>query len=191
MPIRGHAVELRINAEDPVAGFQPSPGRITEYREPGGFGVRVDSAIEAGAVISPYYDNLAAKLIVWADTREHAIAKALRAAADFEIKGIATTLTAHPLLLTNELFQTGRHYTKYVEDVVDFTALGTDGGPRFSTSLSPFSSQGGGVDKVVDNADRMRADYKLISTYFDLKKPFEITETYTNAFLDRKIKMPQ
>ena len=129
VPIRGHSIELRINAEDPAAGFQPSPGRITEYREPGGFGVRVDSAIEAGSSISPYYDNLAAKLIVWADTRDHAIAKALRAARDFEIKGISTTLSAHPLLLRNELFRTGTHYTRYVEDVVDFSGLATDGGP--------------------------------------------------------------
>ena len=69
--------------------------------------MRVDSAVEAGATISPYYDNLAAKLIVWAPTRARAIDKAMRAVADYEIKGIPTTLAAHPLLLGHELFQNG------------------------------------------------------------------------------------
>ncbi|MBT8216684.1 MAG: biotin/lipoyl-binding protein [Acidimicrobiia bacterium] len=129
VPINGHAIEMRINAEDPGRGFQPSPGRITAYREPGGFGVRVDSFVEAGAAISPYYDNLAAKLVVWAPTRDEAIDKALRAVADFEIKGIPTTLQAHPLLLDHELFRTGRHYTKFVEDTVDFSGVDGEGGP--------------------------------------------------------------
>jgi len=129
VPTSGHAIEMRINAEDPALNFQPSPGRITEYREPGGFGVRVDSAVEAGSVISPYYDNLAAKLVVWAPTRQRAIDKALRAVADYEIKGIPTTLAAHPRLLDHELFRAGEHYTTFVEDVVDFSGLKADGGP--------------------------------------------------------------
>ncbi len=129
VPLVGHSIEMRINAEDPGAGFRPSPGRITAYREPGGFGVRVDSGVEAGSTVSPYYDNLAAKLVVWAPTRERAIAKALRAAEDFEIGGIPTTLSAHPLLLTHELFQKGEHYTRFVEELVDFSGLTGDGGP--------------------------------------------------------------
>ena len=129
VPMNGHAIEMRINAEDPGLGFQPSPGRITEYREPGGFGVRVDSGVEAGSTISPYYDNLAAKLVVWAPTRELAIDKALRAVGDFEIKGIPTTLSAHRLLLGHELFRSGRHYTTFVEDLIDFADVAADGGP--------------------------------------------------------------
>jgi len=129
VPSSGHAIEMRVNAEDPGQDFQPSPGRITEYREPGGFGVRVDSGVEAGSTVSPYYDNLAAKLVVWAPSRHLAIEKALRAVADFKIGGIPTTLAAHPLLLRHELFQSGRHYTKFVEDLLDFTAVGSDEGP--------------------------------------------------------------
>jgi acetyl-CoA/propionyl-CoA carboxylase biotin carboxyl carrier protein len=129
VPINGHAIEMRVNAENPALNFQPSPGRITHYREPGGFGVRVDSAVEAGAVISPYYDNLAAKLVVWAPDRERAIEKALRAVADYEIKGIPTTLAAHPLLLDHALFRAGEHYTTFVEDEVDFSGAVSDGGP--------------------------------------------------------------
>ena len=129
VPVRGHAIELRINAEDPARDFQPAPGRITQYREPGGFGVRVDSGVEAGAVVSPYYDNLAAKLIVWAPTRDLAIAKAKRAAADFQIGGIPTTLAAHLRLLDNELFKAGRHYTTFVEQELDLTGLDQEEGP--------------------------------------------------------------
>jgi acetyl-CoA/propionyl-CoA carboxylase biotin carboxyl carrier protein len=129
VPTNGHAIEMRINAEDPSRGFQPSPGRITEYREPGGFGVRVDSSVEAGSTVSPYYDNLAAKLIVWAPTRDLAIDKALRAVGDFEIKGIPTTLAAHRLLLDHDLFRAGEHYTTFVEDLVDFSGATGDDGP--------------------------------------------------------------
>ncbi|MGI9609225.1 MAG: acetyl-CoA carboxylase biotin carboxylase subunit, partial [Acidimicrobiia bacterium] len=129
VPTTGHAIELRVNAEDPGHGFQPSPGRITEYREPGGFGVRVDSGVEAGSTVSPYYDNLAAKLVVWAPTRERAIEKALRAAADFRIGGIPTTLSAHPILLQHELFRSGDHYTRFVEDLIDFSGVGSGEGP--------------------------------------------------------------
>ncbi len=148
VPTSGHAIEMRINAEDPGVGFRPSPGRITEYREPGGFGVRVDSSAEAGSTISPYYDNLAAKLIVWAPSRERAIEKALRAVSDFEIKGIPTTLAAHPLLLNHELFRKGEHYTTYVEDLIDFSGIAADGGPALpeeeATTLRQATVEVGG-----------------------------------------------
>ena len=141
VPVRGHAIELRVNAEDPARDFQPAPGRITQYREPGGFGVRVDSGVEAGVVVSPYYDNLAAKLIVWAPTRELAIAKARRAAADFQIEGIPTTLPAQIRILDNELFQAGRHYTRFVEQELDLTDLHQEEGPALPEEVSTTERQ--------------------------------------------------
>ena len=141
VPVRGHAIELRINAEDPAQGFQPAPGRITHYREPGGFGVRVDSGVEAGAIVSPYYDNLAAKLIVWAPTRELAIAKARRAASDFKIGGIPTTLPAHIRILDHELFKEGRHYTTFVEQELDLANLEQEEGPALPEEVSTTERQ--------------------------------------------------
>jgi acetyl-CoA/propionyl-CoA carboxylase biotin carboxyl carrier protein len=125
---RGHAIEFRINAEDPAADFRPSPGRITDYHEPGGFGVRVDSGVAAGDSISPYYDNLVAKLIVWADDRETAIAKGRRALADFELVGPATTIPALARIIDLPQFREASHHTRFVEDV-DFSDLGLSGGP--------------------------------------------------------------
>ncbi len=146
--VNGHAIEMRVNAEDPSLDFQPSPGRITQYREPGGVGVRVDSGVEAGSTVSPYYDNLAAKLVVWAPTRDFAIAKALRAVADFEIGGIPTTLSAHSVLLDHELFRRGEHYTKFVEDLIDFSGIGADDGPALpedeATTLRQATVEVGG-----------------------------------------------
>jgi acetyl-CoA/propionyl-CoA carboxylase, biotin carboxylase, biotin carboxyl carrier protein len=89
---RGHAIEVRVNAEDPAQGFVPAPGTITTYREPGGLGVRVDSAAFAGWTIPPEYDSLVAKLIVWAPTRGGAIARLRRAIDEYSIGGIPTTL---------------------------------------------------------------------------------------------------
>jgi acetyl-CoA/propionyl-CoA carboxylase biotin carboxyl carrier protein len=92
---RGFSIEGRVNAEDPAVNFQASPGAITAYREPGGLGVRVDSAAYAGWTIPPDYDSLVAKLIVWAPTRESALARMRRALDEYVIEGIPTTL---PLL---------------------------------------------------------------------------------------------
>ncbi|HXP92845.1 MAG TPA: acetyl-CoA carboxylase biotin carboxylase subunit [Candidatus Binatia bacterium] len=89
---RGHAIEVRINAEDPARGFAPAPGMLRAYREPGGPGVRVDSAAFAGWTISAAYDSLVAKLIVWGPNRERALARLRRACDEFEIEGIPTTL---------------------------------------------------------------------------------------------------
>lgn len=140
-PIRGHAIELRINVEDPARNFQPAPGRITQYREPGGFGVRVDSGVEAGSVVSPYYDNLAAKLIVWAPNRDRAIAKARRAVSDFEVGGVPTTLPVHARILDHELFKAGRHYTSFVEDELDLSNLEREEGPALPEEVSTTERQ--------------------------------------------------
>jgi acetyl-CoA/propionyl-CoA carboxylase biotin carboxyl carrier protein len=102
--LTGHAIECRINAEDPSNGFLPSPGRITSYREPGGPGVRVDSGVAAGSEVPGLYDPLVAKLIVHGVDREHARRRMLRALGEFEIGGIETLLGFHRALLEHSCF---------------------------------------------------------------------------------------
>ncbi len=127
--VRGHAIEFRVNAEDPAKGFLPSPGTIVEYEEPGGFGVRVDSGAVAGAAISQYYDNLVAKLVVWGRDREEAIARGQRALRAFRITGIATTIQAHLQILDTDAFRNATHYTRFVEDQLDFSGLAAGTAP--------------------------------------------------------------
>ena len=105
--LRGHAIECRINAEDASAGFLPSPGTITVYREPSGPGVRVDSGVAAGSVISPLYDPLIAKLIVHGADRDDAIGKMLRALGEYRIGGVKTLIGFHKALLSHPCFRAG------------------------------------------------------------------------------------
>jgi acetyl-CoA/propionyl-CoA carboxylase biotin carboxyl carrier protein len=102
--LRGHAIECRINAEDPSNGFLPAPGRITTYREPGGPGVRVDSGVEAGTEVAGFYDPLLAKLVVSGVDREHARRRMLRALDEYEITGVETLLGFHRALLRHPCF---------------------------------------------------------------------------------------
>ncbi|WP_026575857.1 acetyl-CoA carboxylase biotin carboxylase subunit [Bacillus sp. UNC438CL73TsuS30] len=111
----GWAIECRINAENPAKNFMPSPGKIEEYRLPGGFGVRVDSAIYAGYQIPPFYDSMVAKLIVHGRTRNEAIKKMLRALDEFTVKGVATTIPFHQVLLKNDVFTSGEFNTNFLE----------------------------------------------------------------------------
>ena len=114
-PLEGHAIECRINAENPFKGFSPSPGKITTFHPPGGHGVRVDTHVYAGYVIPPNYDSMIAKLIVRGRTRELAIQKALRALDEFVIEGVQTTIPFHSQLLKDEKFRAGEFDTRFLE----------------------------------------------------------------------------
>ncbi len=116
LSINGWSIECRINAEDPERGFMPSPGNIPFYLPPGGIGVRVDSAVYPGYTISPHYDSMIAKLIVWAPTREEAIARMKRALAEFAIDGIRTTIPFHLRLLNHPKFVEGDFDIKFLEE---------------------------------------------------------------------------
>ncbi len=110
-----HAIECRINAEDPFNNFRPSPGKITVLHTPGGHGVRVDSHIYAGYTIPPNYDSMIAKLITMAQTREEAIAKMHRALSEFVVEGVKTTIPFHLRLMKDPNFIAGNYTTKFLE----------------------------------------------------------------------------
>jgi acetyl-CoA carboxylase biotin carboxylase subunit len=110
-----HAIECRINAEDPYNDFRPSPGKITVLNTPGGHGVRVDSHVYAGYVIPPYYDSMIGKLITVAQTREEAIDTMYRALSEYVVEGVKTTIPFHLQLMKNEDFRKGNFTTKFLE----------------------------------------------------------------------------
>jgi acetyl-CoA carboxylase biotin carboxylase subunit len=118
-PRRGHAIEIRINAEDPAHGFVPSPGVVERFRPPLGPGVRVDTAVEAGAAIPPYYDSLIAKVIVSDYDRPAAIARAIRALEELEVAGIPTTRELALDVLRSDGFRSGAYSTGYLEEMED------------------------------------------------------------------------
>lgn len=119
---RGHAIECRITAEDASADFRPQTGTIERYLPPGGPGVRVDSHLFSGYDVPPHYDSLLSKLIVWAETRNEAIARMQRALDEYVIEGIATTVPFHQRLLSHEGFRKGDTYTRFLQD--EAAALG-------------------------------------------------------------------
>jgi acetyl-CoA carboxylase biotin carboxylase subunit len=113
---RGHAIELRVNAEDPFRDFAPSPGELVRFRAPQGPGVRIDSHAEEGMQVTPFYDSLLAKLVVWDSDRDAAIRRALRALDEFEIVGVATTIPLLREALASDAFRSGRYSTSFLSD---------------------------------------------------------------------------
>ncbi|HEY3485481.1 MAG TPA: biotin/lipoyl-containing protein, partial [Ilumatobacteraceae bacterium] len=121
---RGHAIEVRINAEDPAGGkFLPAPGPITSLVPPAGFGVRWDGGYQSGDEISQYYDNLVGKLIVWGEDRPRAISRTIRALEELEVLGVATTVPADIAILRHPDFAAVEHSTKWVEERLDLSGV--------------------------------------------------------------------
>jgi len=121
--VAGHAVECRINAEDPGRGFLPTPGAITALRWPGGPGIRVDAGYQAGDAVSPFYDDLLGKVIAWGRDRDQAIGRMRAALADLEVGGVASTAPALARVLDHHDFLAAAHWTTWLEEAVDLAGL--------------------------------------------------------------------
>jgi len=128
--VRGHAVECRVNAEDPAMGFLPTPGTITALRWPGGPGIRVDAGYERGDTVSQFYDDLLGKLIAWAPDRDRAIARMRAALDELVVEGVATTAPALARVLDHDDFRAGRHWTTWLEEVLDLGDLAASAAPE-------------------------------------------------------------
>ncbi len=118
---RGHAIECRINAEDPMNNFMPAPGRIVKYAEPSGPGIRIDSGVYAGFTIPPFYDSMIAKLIVWAEDRERCIARTKRGLWEFQISGVRNNIPFHEVVMDNPQWIKGDYDTSFIPryDIMD------------------------------------------------------------------------
>jgi acetyl-CoA carboxylase biotin carboxylase subunit len=112
---RGHSIEVRLNAEDPEQGFMPSPGTLASFRMPGGPFVRIDSGYEADSQVSPFYDSLLAKIIVWGGTRKEALSRLRRALDEVEVLGVATTVEFLRRLVELPQFREGNYSTTFLE----------------------------------------------------------------------------
>ena len=136
--VRGHAVECRINAEDPARGFLPTPGPITALRWPGGPGLRVDAGYEAGDTVPAFYDDLLGKLVAWAPDRELAIARLRAALDDLAVEGVASTAPALARVLDAGDFRSARHWTTWLEEALDLGGLApaapAEGDPDFTVT---------------------------------------------------------
>ncbi len=116
---KGHAIECRINAENPYNNFSPNPGKLTLFNQPGGLGVRVDSHVCTGCTIPPYYDSMIAKLIVWAENRQKAILRCQRALEEFIIEGVHTSIPFTQFIVNSGDFHEGKYDTGYIERILN------------------------------------------------------------------------
>ena len=114
--LKGHAIECRINAEDPEKDFNPSPGKITQLMLPGGPGVRIDSGVYPGSTIPPFYVSMVAKLITWGTDRREAVERMKRALLEFYMEGIQTTIPFHKKVMKNKEFLRGQYTTDFVSE---------------------------------------------------------------------------
>jgi acetyl-CoA/propionyl-CoA carboxylase biotin carboxyl carrier protein len=146
--LRGHAIECRINAEDASKNFAPAPGRIGAYREPAGPGVRVDSGVQAGGEVSPMYDPMVAKLIVWDADREQATRRMLRALGEFEIEGLKTLIPFHQALLASEQWARGETCRDLLED-------------RKWLKTLAFEAPGGSAEPAEDEEQKLEQTYSV------------------------------
>ncbi|MFN2506052.1 MAG: biotin carboxylase N-terminal domain-containing protein [Acidimicrobiales bacterium] len=148
----GHAMECRINAEDPAGGrFLPSPGTITRFSRPGGFGVRVDAGIGVGDTVSQHYDNLLAKIVTWGQDREDARRRMVRSLKETVIEGVVTNVSAHLTILEHPDFVAGRHSTRWLEETLEFGPSDpTSGGGDSGTAPGGGPPAGREVDVEVD-----------------------------------------
>ncbi|WP_049923529.1 acetyl/propionyl/methylcrotonyl-CoA carboxylase subunit alpha [Halopiger djelfimassiliensis] len=158
--IDGHAMEFRINAENPAAEFVPTPGRLATYDPPSGLGVRLDDAVSQGDEVSGDYDSMIAKLIVHAPTRDRCLERSRRALRHFDVAGVETTIPFHRLMLEDETFRAGEHTTKYLDQSVDEAAL-DDAVDRWGTAAddrAETSTESHGTTDLVVEVDGRRFD---------------------------------
>jgi acetyl-CoA/propionyl-CoA carboxylase, biotin carboxylase, biotin carboxyl carrier protein len=134
---RGHAIEVRINAEDPGSRFMPAPGPINAWREPSGPGIRVDAGVKAGWSVPQAYDSLLAKLIVWGENRDQARHRMVRALDEFVIEGVPTTIPFHRLAMLDEAFAAGEVSTTLVEERMDLSSLEPAPPPESAETMKP------------------------------------------------------
>jgi len=137
--VAGHAVECRVNAEDPGRGFLPTPGAITALRWPGGPGIRVDAGYQAGDAVSPFYDDLLGKVIAWGRDRGQAIGRMLAALADLEVGGVASTAPALARVLDHHDFRAAAHWTTWLEEAVDLAGLARPATPEAAPAAPDFT----------------------------------------------------
>jgi len=160
--IRGHAIECRINAEDPLNNFSADPGKIVRYRSPGGPGIRIDSGIHMGYTISPIYDSMIAKLCAWDRTRGDAIRRMRRAISEYIILGVKTTLPLHYAIMNNQQFVEGNTHTHFLQEEHILSTLERykrDEETRMHTLAGTF-----------DNEKKVAAITVAVNTYLQQKK---------------------
>ncbi|RME88985.1 MAG: acetyl-CoA carboxylase biotin carboxylase subunit [Anaerolineae bacterium] len=171
---KGHAIECRINAEDPFNNFMPSTGRITHSVLPTGPGVRVDTSVYPGFEITPYYDPLIAKLIVWGETRGQAILRMRRALEEYRIVGIRTNIPFHQMMMDSTRFIAGQYDTRFVEERFDIEKAegGSDEAPQIAAIMATLAAhqQTQRAAHVVRRAERDTSNWKWLGRWERLQR---------------------